>query len=140
MGNPVIFPLIYGCESRDVLIVQVNPVQREGIPTTAREILDRVNEISFNSSLMREMRAVAFVTKLIDSGGLGSREYKRMFIHRIEADEQIKPLGASSKLNAEPEFPEHRTAVGRAAAGAWLERNFDRVGVESTLDLLKTYL
>jgi NTE family protein len=140
MGNPAIFPLIYGCDSRDVLIVQINPVQREAIPTTAREILDRVNEISFNSSLMREMRAIAFVSKLIDSGRLDRRGYKRMLIHRIEADEQIKPLGASSKLNAEPEFLEHLKAIGRMAAGAWLERNFDRIGTESTLDLLDTYL
>ena len=140
MGNPAIFPLIYGCGSRDVLIIQINPVRCEAIPTTAREILDRVNEISFNSSLMREMRAIAFVTKLIDSGRLDSREYKRMLIHRIEADEQIKPLGASSKLNAEPEFLEHLKAIGRAAAGAWLERNFDRIGVESTLNLFETYL
>ena len=63
MGNPAIFPLIYGCESKDIVIVHINPVEREDPPRTAAEILDRVNEISFNSSLMREMRAISFVTR-----------------------------------------------------------------------------
>jgi NTE family protein len=65
MNNPQIFPLIYGCNSRDVVIVHINPLRREKLPTTATEIMNRTNEISFNSSLMREMRAIAFVTKLI---------------------------------------------------------------------------
>jgi len=79
MGNPALFPLIYSCHSRDILIVHVNPVERPGKPTSAHEIANRVNEISFNSSLMREMRADAFVTKLIDDGKLsqGFLEYGR---------------------------------------------------------------
>src|SRR6516165_11303181 len=78
-GNPALFPLIYSCHSRDILIVHVNPVERPGKPTSAHEIANRVNEISFNSSLMRELRAVAFVTKLIDDGKLsqGFLEYGR---------------------------------------------------------------
>src|SRR4029077_17225563 len=66
MGNPAIFPVIYGCESRDVVIVHINPVERARLPTTASEIMNHINEISFNSSLMREMRTIAFLTKLID--------------------------------------------------------------------------
>ena len=66
MGNPAIFPLIYNCQSRDVVIVHINPIGRPDVPTTAVEILNRVNEISFNTSLMREMRAIAFVNRLID--------------------------------------------------------------------------
>jgi NTE family protein len=140
MGNPPIYPLIYRCESADVVIVQINPLFREAIPTTAREILDRVNEISFNSSLMREMRAIAFVTKLIDDGKLDGEHYKRMKIHAIEADEQLKPLGASSKLNAEAAFLEHLKAIGWDACDRWLARNFDQIGVNSTVDLVETYL
>lgn len=140
MGNPAIFPLIYNCESPDVVIVQINPLSRETVPTTAREILDRVNEISFNSSLMREMRAVHFVTKLIDEGRLDRERYKRMNIHMIEADDELKPLGASSKLNAERDFLEHLKGVGRAACAAWLEASFERIGVDSTIDLAETYL
>ena len=74
MGNPALFPLIYSCLSRDILIVHVNPIERPDRPTSAREIMNRVNEISFNSSLMREMRAVAFVTKLIDDGKLSQSD------------------------------------------------------------------
>ena len=66
MGNPAIFPLIYACETPDVLIVHINPIERPELPRSAMEILNRINEISFNSSLLREMRAIAFVTQLID--------------------------------------------------------------------------
>ena len=140
MGNPCIYPLIYGCDSSDVLIVQINPLSREEIPTSARDIMDRVNEISFNSSLMREMRAVHFVSRLIDSGALDSTQYKRTWIHMIEADEQIKKLGASSKLNAAPEFLNYLKSIGRETAEKWLGSYWENVGAESTVDLVKTYL
>jgi NTE family protein len=140
MGNPAIYPLIYRCASPDVMIVQINPLYRETIPGTAREIMDRVNEISFNSSLMREMRTIAFVGRLVEQGKLDRRHYKRMNIHLLEADEQLKPLGASSKLNAERAFLEHLKAIGRAACERWLARNFDKIGVNSTVDLIETYL
>lgn len=140
MGNPAIYPLIYDCDAPDVLIVQINPIYQETIPTTAREILDRVNEISFNSSLMREMRAVHFVTRLIDAGKLNSGDYKRMNIHMVEADQDLKLLGASSKMNAEPEFLDHLKDVGQRACDAWLAKHFEQIGVDSTVDLLETYL
>ena len=98
MGNPALFPLIYSCHSRDILIVHVNPVERPGKPTSAHEIANRVNEISFNSSLMRELRAVAFVTKLIDDGKLSQGDAKRMLIHSVCADDVMRGLGATSKL------------------------------------------
>src|SRR4029077_8108071 len=84
MGNPAIFPLIYGTETADVVIVQVNPLGCDSVPTSATEIMNRLNEISFNSSLMREMRAISFVTDLIDAGRLTSNEYKRVNVHWIE--------------------------------------------------------
>ena len=90
MGNPPLFPLIYSCHSRDILVVHINPMERTRDTATTREITNRVNEISFNSSLMREMRAVAFVTNLIDVGKLGEEDAKRMFVHSIRADEQCK--------------------------------------------------
>jgi NTE family protein len=140
MGNPAIYPLIYSCEARDVVIVQINPLERKGVPRTAREILDRVNEISFNSTLMREMRAVHFVSRLIESGQLESTDYKRMLIHMVEADDVLKELGASTKLVADLPFLEHLKAVGHAAADSWLETNFEHIGEKSTLDLVATYL
>ena len=87
MGNPAIFPLIYQCDSRDIVVVHINPIERRELPRTARDILNRVNEISFNSSLMREMRAIHFVTDLIESGQLGEGRMKQMLIHAISADE-----------------------------------------------------
>src|SRR5215831_10695900 len=81
MGNPAIFPLIYNCESTDVMVVHINPLMRKELPVTAGEILNRINEISFNSSLMREMRAISFVTRLIDDGDIEMDRLKRLHIH-----------------------------------------------------------
>ncbi len=139
MGNPCIYPLIYECDSTDVLIVHINPLERKHMPHTAAEILNRINEISFNSSLMREMRAISFVTKLIDSGQITS-DMKRMLIHSIAANDVMTELGHTSKLNADWEFLVNLRETGRAHADAWLKENFDRLGRESTVDIRATYL
>jgi NTE family protein len=140
MGNPALFPLLYESESHDLVIVQINPLHREEVPQTAREIHDRVNEISFNATLMREMRTIHFVNRLIDGGELDPAEYKRTNIHLIEAAEEMKALHASSKLNADPELLDYLRTLGRSAAGDWLDKNFDRLGVGSSIDVAKTYL
>jgi NTE family protein len=140
MGNPAIFPLIYNCESRDVVIVHINPLERDEVPRTAMEILNRVNEIRFNSSLMREMRAICFVTRLIDEHMVSSNHLKRLYLHSISADEVMKAFGALSKLNANWSFLAYLHAVGRQYADAWIETSFDRLGVESTVDICAQYL
>ena len=140
MGNPCIYPLIYDCESTDVLIVHINPLERKQMPHTAAEILNRINEISFNSSLMREMRALSFVTKLIDSGELKSEGMKRMLVHAISADEVMNGLGHTSKLNADWEFLVNLRDTGRAHAETWLKDNWKKLGRESTVDIRATYL
>jgi NTE family protein len=140
MGNPAIFPLIYSCESPDVLIVHVNPMNRPEIPTTASEIMNRINEISFNSSLMREMRAIDFVTKLIDKDLNGGLKLKRMFIHSVCADEVTLKLGVASKLNADWGFLTGLRDAGREHAGQWLKGNFDSIGQRSSVDIHATYL
>jgi NTE family protein len=140
MGNPAIFPLIYHCDSRDVIVVHVNPIEREGLPTTAGEILNRLNEISFNSSLMREMRAISFVTDLIDDGDLKGRKMRRMLVHAIAADDVMGELSVSSKLNADWEFLTFLRDIGRDRADAWLKGNFEKLGSESSVDLRETYL
>jgi len=140
MGNPAIFPLIYGCNSRDVVIVHVNPVERPELPRTARGILNRVNEISFNSSLMREMRAIHFVTDLIESGQIAEGRMKRMLIHAIGADELMMQLGTRSKLNASRDFLTHLHDNGRVYAEAWLRASFGHLGERSTIDLQSRYL
>jgi len=138
MGNPAIFPVIYGCDSCDVLLVHLTPTERADLPTNSRAILNRMQEISFNSSLMREMRAVAFVTQMIDDGKLAGG--KRMFIHLIEAEDVIRDLSGSSKMNADWKFLTHLFDIGRERADKWLAVNYDRLGVETTVDLKARYL
>jgi NTE family protein len=140
MGNPAIFPLIYSCDSRDVLLVHINPIFRSDIPTTAAAILNRINEISFNSSLMREMRAMAFVSRLIDDGTVAAGSMKRMLVHAIEGGAFMQTLGVSSKLNADWEFLTHLMELGRAQAEAWLADHFASLGERSTIDIQQTYL
>jgi NTE family protein len=140
MGNPAIFPLIYGCDSRDVLIIHINPLERQELPTSAFEIMNRVNEISFNSSLMREMRAIGFVTELINDQPAAMRSLKRVLVHAIAADAIMSELGAASKLNGDWEFLTYLRDQGRSYADKWLSLNFDRLGRESSVDISKDYL
>jgi NTE family protein len=140
MGNPSIFPLIYNCDSRDVVIVHINPIERNALPRTASEIMNRINEISFNSSLMREMRALAFVTKLIDDGKINDSSMKRMLIHSIEAADVMSELGVLNKLNADWENLTFLMELGRERADAWLKKSFDRLGEASTVDIREKYL
>ena len=140
MGNPAIFPLIYNCESPDVLIVHINPLERAELPRNATEIMNRINEISFNSSLMREMRAISFVTRLIDEHEGLSDRLRRMMVHSIAADDVMGKLGVASKLNADWEFITWLKDTGRERAEVWLDRNFSRLGQESTIDIRDRYL
>ena len=140
MGNPALYPIIYDCESADIVVVHINPLFRSDEPKTAQEILNRINEISFNSSLMREMRAIAFVTKLIDDDQVKSNALKRILIHAIEADEFMRELSVSSKLNPDWEFLTHLHDVGRESAEQWIGENFDRLNVESSIDIAQHYL
>jgi NTE family protein len=139
-GNPPIFPLIYNCSSSDVLIVQLSPMRRNELPHSSMEILNRVNEISFNSSLLREMRAIRFVTRLIDDGTVVDGSLRRMRIHSIAADDVIAKLSIASKLDADWEFLTSLRDTGRRRAEQWLDAHFDRLGVESTVDLQAVYM
>jgi NTE family protein len=134
MGNPAIFPLIYECASADVVVVHINPIARPEVPRTAAEILNRIDEISFNSSLMREMRAVAFVTRLIDEGNVKEGSMKRMLIHSIAAEDFMQQLGVNSKMNADWEFLTHLRDAGRAKASQWLAANFQHLAKQSSTD------
>ncbi|MFI4987078.1 MAG: patatin-like phospholipase family protein [Alphaproteobacteria bacterium] len=140
MGNPALFPLIYNCDSRDIVVVHINPLYREKLPRTATEIMNRVNEISFNSSLMREMRAIAFVTRLVDDGMVNSGTLRRIFIHGISAEQEMNKLGVASKFNGDWMFLTHLRDIGRQHAHTWLAENFDRLGRESTIDIRQQYL
>jgi NTE family protein len=138
MGNPVIYPVIYDCHSCDILLVHLTPTERAELPTDSQSILNRMEEISFNAALMREMRVFAFVTQMIDEGKLSDN--KRMFFHSIEAEDIIKDLSGSSKTNADWRFLTHLFHLGRERANQWLAVNFDHLGVKTTVDLKARYL
>ncbi|MDX2156089.1 MAG: patatin-like phospholipase family protein [Hyphomicrobiaceae bacterium] len=140
MGNPAIFPLIYSGASRDVIIVHINPLVQDRLPRTAPEIFDRMNEITFNSSLMREMRAIAFVSRLVDEERLDPARYQRMLVHAIADDDEMRKHGAWSKLNPDWAFITHLFERGRAAATRWLDAHAGDVGKRATVDIGATYL
>ncbi|MCA1300149.1 patatin-like phospholipase family protein [Stappia indica] len=139
MGNPPLFPLFGTTGTEDTVLVQINPLERKETPRTAREILNRLNEITFNSTLLREMRAVEFVGRLIEDGKLDRKDYQKVRIHRIVA-EGLKPLQSSSKVNAEWPFLTHLRDLGRGAAETWAEENFAAVGERSSIDLRAEFL
>lgn len=140
MGNPAIFPLIYSTDCRDVLLVQINPINDDSVPRGAQEIIDRLNSITFNSTLMREMRAIAFVTKLIDQGFDDGGRLKRLLIHMIGAEEVMRELGVSSKLNADWAFLKHLHDIGRDRADAWLAAHRKDLGKRTTIDIEELFL
>jgi len=136
-GNPAIFPLVYECETRDILMVHITPAERPGVPTTSPSIMNRMQEISFNTALIREMRTIAFLNRLIDDGKMGGG--KRMLLHLIEAEDMIRELAWSSRLNGDWDFLTYLFNSGRARGDQWLEANFNRIGLDSTVDLQEKY-
>jgi NTE family protein len=140
MGNPSIWPLIYYTELKDILLVQINPLTRDETPMQANEIINRLNEISFNSSLIAEMRAIDFVRRLIDENRLDEKKYKRINMHMIPAPALEYHLNASSKLNTDMAFLEFLHDKGWAAADAWVRENGAAIGVSSSIDIAETFL
>ncbi len=135
IGNPALFPFYeHGCAD-DVMIVQINPIYRPGVPKSARDILSRVNEITFNSSLMKELRGLHMLNEMVDRGELSGAHKRVMRVHMIEARKKMRPLGASSKLNTEWGFLCHLFEIGRDAASRWLDAHFADLGVRSSLDI-----
>ena len=135
MGNPPLFPLFYDTDTEDTLLVQINPVERRETPRSARDIVNRVNEITFNSTLLRELRTIDFVKRLISDGRLERNDYMDVRMHRIDGGGALAELSASSKLNAEWSFLKHLRDIGRRAAESWLAAHFNDIGTRSTLDL-----
>jgi NTE family protein len=138
VGNPALYPLIGATQTENLLLVQINPVRRKQIPKTPDEILARINEITFNSSLMAELRGLTFVGKLIDEGklqrGTGPGQYRRINVHRIELTGAAQTLDAASRLSTDFDFFEMLHNNGRRAARRFLDAHFDDIGVRSTVD------
>jgi NTE family protein len=143
MGNPVLYPLFYHTDSRDVVILHINPIERPGLPTTSADIGNRLNEITFNSALIKELRAVYFVQKLLDDDWIKEEhrdKLKYVLIHSLRADVAMSDLSSASKMASEWKFLTMLRDRGRALATEWLKHNFDDLGVRSTVDLKKEFL
>ncbi len=133
-GNPTITPLVRECKSQDTILVQINPVERKESPRSASEILNRLNEVSFNAVLLKELRMIALLRRVADPGDSEGARWAGMRIHRI-ASELMTELGASSKLNAEWDFFALLRDEGRKSAHDFLKAHALDLGRRSTLDI-----
>lgn len=140
MGNPPLFPLYYETDTRDIMIVQINPIERDDVPDTSQEIIDRLNEISFNTPLMLELRSINFVNRLLKEDRVDPTKYKCLHIHAIDAENKMRVFGASSKSNTDWTFLQSLHKIGRAAADKWLENNFDAIGQRSSVNIGQKFL
>lgn len=134
IGNPALFPLVDECNARDLVLVQINPFYRPDLPRSARDIINRLNEITFNASLVKELRAIMLLRDLINAEGLERERYRDMRLHRIHADEDLLDLQASSKLNAEWAYLCHLRDLGRQRTERWLAGHWHDLGTRSTFE------
>src|SRR6516162_3626599 len=135
MGNPALFPLVDECDAGDIILIQINPFYRPDVPRTARDIQNRLNEITFNTSLLKELRSLAFLWEIIHYENLERERFRDVHVHAIHDEKTMLGLGVSSKLNAEWAFLTHLRDCGRKAAQDWLAQHYDDLGVRNTLDL-----
>ena len=142
-GNPAVYPLIYRCKSPSILVVMLQPLTREDPPTSAQAIRSRLTEFQFNSSFLREMRSIALAKQAIDAQWLpiGSleRRFRKLNFHLIETDDLLARMSIEKTLNADLGFLLKLKEEGRTRAGAWLEKHFDQVGGQSSIDLAKLF-
>jgi NTE family protein len=139
-GNPAMHPLIYQCTSRDVILVQINPIKRDKLPTTSADILDRINEITFNAALIAEMRAIDFVKRLLAEGKLDPLRYKEVLMHRIDGGEVLEGFAASTKSQTDAKLLYTLRDLGRVSAKKWLQQKFASVGKTSSVNIAIDYL
>lgn len=140
VGNPSLYPLFYATRTSDLLLVQINPLVRDDVPDTAQEIIERVNEISFNTALLHELRAIAFVERLLTDRKLDPDRYKRINMHMIQAEEQLRKYGAASKTDTSPAFLKELFELGRKAAIDWLDASLAYVGHASSVPIAERFL
>lgn len=139
MGNPALFPLMEECGACDILLVQINPISRDDVPTSASAIMNRLNEITFNAALIKEVRMIALLKHALEAQGI-TNCYQQALFHRISGEQALESLSVSSKMNAEWPFLCHLFNQGRAASERWLEENFAALGNYSSLDIDAVYL
>ena len=142
-GNPTLLPLIAETPADDLLLVQINPTRRETVPTQADEILDRAGEVTFNASLLKELRTIGLLKELLQEAGRPDSTYRRplfqrvddLRLHRLDAEVQLAQFGATSKTQTDWAFLSQLHDIGRAATDAWLRTNRQHLGQRSTFKL-----
>lgn len=140
IGNPAIYPLIYNCETPDILVVQIRRVHDPKIPTTVHDINNRLGEITQNACLTREMRSIAFISKLIDDGIIPKDKMKRLHMHMIRDDQFFGGIDRASGFCSDPDFLEYLFKAGRRAGRQWLKNHFDQIGVASTAHIEEDFV
>lgn len=140
LGNPAIYPLVRECDSTDVMLVMVNPLERPGVPDTAREILNRLTEISFNATLLSELRSFAVVSRMLEDGSLKEGHFRKINFHMIEPPEVMVHYNASSKFNTDWGFLQHLRDLGWQAADDWLAKHFATIGKKSSCNLAERFI
>lgn len=138
--NPALSPLIKDCATSDVLLVQINPLTRERTPRSSAEILDRINELTFNASLLTQMRAIDFVNQLLAEGAVSHARCKTVRMHRVEGGPALEAYPASTKMSADGTLISQLFEAGRRAGNDWLAQHLDAIGVRSTVDIRHDYL
>lgn len=138
-GNPALFPLFEPDLPRDILVVNINPLERPDLPISARDIQNRINEISFNTSLLRELRAIEFVQRLVRTGKIPAGAMKDVLVHMIADDPLMQQLSVATKSVANPIVMAQLRAAGHRAADTFLETSFDSIGAASTIDLAEMF-
>jgi len=138
-GNPALFPLFDPDLPDDILIVSINPMERTEVPITPQQIHNRINEISFNSSLLRELRAIGFVKRLLAAGNIKPGSMKDVLVHMIADDALMTELSVATKLTPGPVLLSRLKSAGRAAADAFLSAHKSDLGKRATLNLQEMY-
>ena len=138
--NPALSPLIKECRTADIALVQINPLRRDHTPRTSAEILDRINELTFNASLLTQMRAIDFVNWLLEEGAVSHARCKSVRVHRIEGGAALEAFPASSKTSADGAMINQLFEAGRDAGREWLAKNFEAIGRHATVDIRRDYL
>ena len=139
-GNPALHPLIYHCDSRDIVLVQINPNRRDKLPTSASEIMDRLSEITFHAALIAELRAIDFVKRMLAEGRLDPTVYKDVLLHRIDAGEALERLDVATKTSTDAKLISDLFDLGQKYARQWLIDQRGALGVASSVNIAKDYL
>ena len=139
-GNPALHPLIYRSQANDIVLIQINPIERNAVPISGADIADRMNELTFNASLLSQMRSIDFVNRAIAKGYLPPERYRTVNLHRIDGGEALEAYPASSKSAADGKLVEALFELGTQCGQRWPAKHYDALGVKSSINISKDYL